>query len=76
MTPQTVARINAAINDCLEQCYAAEMPLATLAQYLERLRTNCRWNDHELEEVEFTVLRMLRQIAEVDDPQSATTSSG
>jgi hypothetical protein len=58
----TVARINTAINDCLNQCYATDMPLATLARYLEALRTNCRWNDHEVEEVELAVLRILGQV--------------
>jgi hypothetical protein len=58
----TVARINTAINECLNQCYATDMPLATLALYLESLRTSCRWNDHEIEEVELVVLRILPQM--------------
>jgi hypothetical protein len=73
----TVARINTAINDCLDQCYAADMPLASLARYLESLRTNCRWNDHEIEEVEHAVLRIMRHVfgigAEADGAPTAAS---
>lgn len=74
MTRATVTRINSAISDCLGRCYGAELPLATLAQYVEQLRASSSWNDHEIEEVELAVLRILHQVSNAyDDLRQATS---
>lgn len=56
----TVNRMNNAIRACLDECYAADNPLATMAEFVRRLRQNPQWRESEIDEVEVTVRRMLR----------------
>jgi hypothetical protein len=58
----TIDRLNGAIHACLDECYSASNPLAALASFVRRLRTNPAWREAEIEEVEQTVRRMLRAL--------------
>lgn len=69
MNPAAVARINAAVNECLDQCYVADLPLACLSRYVDRLRSDRSWRAHEIEEFQIAVRRILKQLAG-DDGQS------
>lgn len=62
MHRETLIRINAAVKECLAQCYGCENPLARLAQYLQRLHADAHWNDREISYVEIAVLKLLRMV--------------
>ena len=58
-----LTKINAAIRDCLDQCYGNKAPLTWVAAYLEHLRRSEDWSEEEVKEVETAVLKMLSVIA-------------
>ena len=60
--------INRAIRDCLDQCYASENPLSTVADFIGRLRNDPQWNDSDVDQVEETVRHILKAV--VATPQS------
>lgn len=59
------ARINAAIHECLEQCYGAPLPIACMAEYLIQLQSNPTWTESEIHEVETHVRQILTLIVEM-----------
>ena len=63
MPENAAAKINDAIRSCLEQCYGDKAPLATVADFLRKLRMDPAWSETEIEEVQSTVLKMLSLIA-------------
>jgi hypothetical protein len=65
-------RINAAIRECLDQCYASQTPLPCLAEYVAMLRGDPAWSDAEVAQVENAVWQMLRGI--VSEPKDDTLS--
>jgi hypothetical protein len=52
-------KINDAVQKCLNECYSSPNPLATLATFATRLRTEEAWQTAEVEQVETTVRRIL-----------------
>jgi hypothetical protein len=60
-----VERINEAIRECLDGCYRAPMPLAHLAEYVARLRSDDSWHEADVLEVEVGVRQMLKGITGV-----------
>jgi len=64
MPESDAAKINDAIRSCLEQCYGDRTPLATVADFLRKLRKDPAWSETEIEEVQSTVLKMLSLIVE------------
>lgn len=65
-------RINAAIRECLDQCYASQTPLPCLAEYVAMLRANSEWREADVLEVEVAVRQMLKGI--LSEPESDTLS--
>jgi hypothetical protein len=55
-------KINAAVRDCLDQCYKSDQPLNCLADFTHRLRSDPGWRDAEVQEFETTVRRVLSEI--------------
>jgi hypothetical protein len=55
-------RLNGATRECLEQCYQSDNWLDCLANYVQELRADGWW-EKDIEEVETTVVRILRAIA-------------
>jgi len=68
MVSRRVNRFNGAVHECLEECYGAELPLARLAEYAQRLRSD-GWRKAEIEEIETVVLRLLRAVVVQDGEQ-------
>lgn len=66
MSDQT--RINAAIRECLDALRPGWSPLAHLAAYLERLRSEPGWSEQEIIEVETAVRRIV--VAVIDDGEA------
>jgi hypothetical protein len=58
----SVERVNAAIRQLLDDCCAADNPLACLAENLDRLRKSPEWAGSEVDEVETTTLRILKAL--------------
>jgi hypothetical protein len=65
-------RINAAIRECLDQCYASQTPLPCLAEYVALLRGDPGWSDAEVAHVENTVRQILKGI--VSEPRDDSLS--
>ncbi len=78
--PNSVAKINDAVRECLEQCYPSQQPLATLAVYLIRLSSKPDWNQEQIDSVEAGVVRMLAMLSNPSDsgiiPAGLLNSSG
>jgi hypothetical protein len=55
-------RINAAIRECLDKCYASQTPLPCLAEYVDLLRADPTWREADVLEVEVAVRQMLKGI--------------
>jgi hypothetical protein len=68
-------KISQAVTDCLSQCYASELPLSALAEFLGRLTHDPAWNAYEVEAVEIRVLRVLNRIASESDEFDQIASS-
>lgn len=67
MPTSGMAKINAAVRDCLQQCYPSQQPLATLAAYLIRLSNNPDWTQEQIDAVEAGVVRMLAMLSSPSD---------
>ena len=59
---EKASKINDAIYDCLERCYAAELPIACMAAYLQQLRRDPTWTMAEIHDVEVRVRQILTLI--------------
>jgi hypothetical protein len=59
-------KIQAAIQECLQRCYQAKLPIACMTSYLSELTNDSAWRADEVEEVEQYVRRELM----LDVPQS------
>jgi hypothetical protein len=57
----STSRLNCAVQVCLHRCYRAENPVSALAEYKATLR-RLGWDEADLEQLEFTVLRILRRV--------------
>jgi hypothetical protein len=55
----TAEKINAAIHECLERCYAADYPIACLAVYIKGLKQDPQWRLAEVDLVETRVRQIL-----------------
>jgi hypothetical protein len=62
-----VSKVNAAVRDCLDQCYPSPQPLATLAAYLIKLSSKPDWKQDEIDAVEAGVVRMLAVLSSPSD---------
>jgi hypothetical protein len=62
-----IAKINAAVRECLEQCYASPQPLGALASYLVNLSGKPNWGPEEIDAVESGVMRMLAALSSPSD---------
>ena len=67
MSNDTLSKVNAAVRDCLDQCYPSTQPLATLAAYLIKLSNNPDWKQEEIDAVEAGVVRMLALLSSPSD---------
>jgi hypothetical protein len=63
----SVAKINAAVRECLEQCYAAPQPLGAMASFLVNLSGKPGWEQEEIDAVETGVMRMLAALSSPSD---------
>jgi hypothetical protein len=63
-------RLNGATRECLEQCYQSDNWLDCLANYVEELRAD-GWCEEDIEEVETTVVRILRALTESEPAPAA-----
>ena len=70
MSEHQIARINRAVNSCLNRCYATDQPLAELADFIFHLRNSPHWNDADITLVETRVLRMLKLVQNPSDAES------
>lgn len=57
-----IARINAAIRDCLDTLKPGRPPLAHLATYLDSLRHDRDFSEADIREVEQSVRRILSEL--------------
>jgi hypothetical protein len=48
-----------AVQGCLNECLRAQSPWSALSHYVQSLRRNPQWNDHEVAEVETAARRAL-----------------
>jgi len=71
---QRLNRLNGATRELLERCYQSGSWLASLAEYSQRLKRD-GWNKADIEEVQATVWRILRAVAESDAVPAAEQSS-
>jgi hypothetical protein len=67
LSSAAVSKVNAAVRDCLEQCYPSSQPLATLAAYLIKLANKPDWKQEEIDAVEAGVVRMLALLSSPSD---------
>jgi hypothetical protein len=67
MSNATVSKVNAAVRECLDQCYSAPQPLAALAGYLIKLSGKPDWKQDEIDAVEAGVVRMLAVLSSPSD---------
>jgi hypothetical protein len=65
-------KINAAIRECLDQCYASQTPLPCLAGYIAMLRADSEWREADVFKVEVAVRQMLKGV--LSEPESDTMS--
>lgn len=60
MDADAVARINSAVDECLDRCLKSSTPgNLTLAGYCRDLRDDPDWSSEEIEQVRSIVLRIL-----------------
>lgn len=59
MDPEQLAKIDAALSDCLTHCAASDRPYTRLTNCLEALKANPSWTDAELVELQTRVIRVL-----------------
>jgi hypothetical protein len=64
---EPVLKINAAVRECLDQCYASPQPLGALASYLVNLSGKPGWEQEEIDAVETGVMRMLAALSSPSD---------
>jgi len=62
-----ISKINAAVRECLEQCYASPQPLGALASYLVNLSGKPNWEQDDIDAVETGVMRMLAALSSPSD---------
>ena len=55
-------KINQAVTDCLDLCYASNAPLSVIAEFMSELSENPNWSEYEVEAVEIGALRLLSRI--------------
>jgi hypothetical protein len=67
LSSAALSKVNAAVRDCLDQCYPSSQPLATLAAYLIKLASNPEWKQEEIDAVEAGVVRMLALLSSPSD---------
>jgi len=67
LSSAAMSKVNAAVRDCLEQCYPSSQPLATLAAYLIKLANKPDWKQEEIDAVEAGVVRMLALLSSPSD---------
>lgn len=66
-------RINAAVRNCLQQCYRSKDQIATVAAFIEHLKDSIGWTNSEIRSVELAVLRILGSVVHgVTYPGDAT----
>ena len=61
----TVARINRAVSDCVEEAYHSDAPLSVVARDADSYRDNGEWRPEEVSEFECAVLAILREVYRV-----------
>jgi hypothetical protein len=61
------AKMNQALRDCLDSCYASEAPLVALANFGKELSSNPNWTDNDIGEVTLRAFRLLSRISKIDD---------
>ena len=67
MTNDPLLKINAAVRECLDQCYTSPQPLGALASYLVNLSGKPGWDQDEIDAVETGVMRMLAALSSPSD---------
>ena len=80
LSSAAMSKVNAAVRECLDQCYPSAQPLATLAAYLIKLANKPDWKQEEIDAVEAGVVRMLALLSSPSDsgiiPSGLLNSSG
>jgi hypothetical protein len=59
----STGKINDAVHECLNRCYASPTPVLCLTEYLKRLMDTRVWTVDELAAVRSAAVRILRNIA-------------
>jgi hypothetical protein len=59
-------RLQGAVRECVARCISSETPLATLAEYVEELRSD-GWNRGDIHQVELAVLNVVAQVVFPDE---------
>ena len=57
---------NAAVRECLANCYRTDLPVAALAEYVELLKQR-DWTPSEIHKVEAAVLKILLAVVSKDE---------
>lgn len=58
----SLERINAAVRECLDRCYASSDPFECWSEYIETLRADRTWNRHAVEQVQQATRRILKAL--------------
>jgi hypothetical protein len=59
-------KMNQAVRDCLDSCYASETPFAALATFGEQLSKRMDWTADDVAEVTLRAVRVLSHVAQND----------
>ena len=62
-------KMNQAVRDCLDSCYASETPFAALATFGEQLSNRTDWTADDVAEVTLRAVRLLSHVAQNDGGQ-------
>jgi hypothetical protein len=70
MPPNTVARLNQAVQECLRRCYRARDRIAALSSFLTQLKAE-GWPPDDIEQIQITVSHILAEVVSGGIPQDS-----
>lgn len=59
MTPEQIAKVNAGVAACLEQCKDPTRLFTAVSTFVEKLKRSQTWTGAELSELQIRVIRIL-----------------
>ena len=71
----SVERINAAVRECLDNCYASQNPLACWSEFMKNLWADDTWSKGDVEQVHLATRRILQALLVGDSGEVADKAS-